>query len=200
MKLSKPGVGRNTSVRFEADPNFKASPALYRLREDLDAMPNPASLADVAARHAKMARMMFEQNGSHIPMLALYDKNWKQIDFISTAFSDQSEKYLFWRNAADRAFYLKAFAMVWTSESWIRDLKNNKELPISELPIIGEQLHVIAADASGATEVVAWDIERTSKDNHPTLSTTNSENPFKKSENIFFVKPVVAAMKMAHGA
>lgn len=64
-------------------------------------------------------------------MLALYDKNWNQIDFMSTAFSDQAEKFLFWRNVADRATYLKAFSLVWVSESWLRDLKGHQSHPIS---------------------------------------------------------------------
>ncbi|MGB6101072.1 MAG: hypothetical protein WBG44_09365 [Comamonas sp.] len=198
MKLRQPGVGQNKSVRFKADPNFKAPPALQKLKNDFDAMPKPASLADVVSRHAKMAQATFEQYANHIPMLALYDKNWRHIDFLSTAFSDQSEKYLFWRNAADRAFYLKAYAMVWTSELWIRDLKDGNNRPISELPIIGEQLHVVAVDASGATEVVAWSITRTTENEKPSLIQLGPEEAFRKPEHIFFVKPVVAAMKLAH--
>jgi hypothetical protein len=198
MKLRQRGVGQNKSVRLKADKNFKAPPALQKLKNDFDAMPKPASLADVVSRHAKMAQATFEQHASHIPMLALYDKNWRHIDFLSTAFSDQSEKYIFWRNAADRAFYLKAYAMVWTSESWIRDLKDSNNRPISELPIIGEQLHVVAVDASGATEVVAWSIMRTTENEKPSLVQIGPEKAFRKPEHIFFVKPVIAAMKLAH--
>jgi hypothetical protein len=185
MKLSQPGVGQNKSVRFKADPNFKPTPALQKLKNDFDAMPKPSSLADLAFRHSKMAQATFEQHANHVPMLALYDKNWRQIDFMSTAFSDQSEKYLFWRNAADRAFYLKAYAMVWTSESWIRDLKDSNNRPISELPIVGEQLHVVAADASGATEVVTWVITRTAENEKPSLIQLEPEEAFRKPGHIF---------------
>lgn len=198
MKLSRPGVGKNISIRFKSNAKYKVPPELQRLKDDFDASPNPSSLTDLVARHTKMAQITFEQHGNHIPMLALYDKNWKHIDFLSTAFSDQSEKYLFWRNAADRAFYLKAYAMVWTSESWVRDLKERNNRPMSELPIIGEQLHVVAVDASGATEVVVWDIARTSERGKPTLTLLGEEKAFRKPEHIFFVKPVVAAMKLAH--
>jgi hypothetical protein len=200
MKLSQPGIGKNTSIRFKSDPKYKAPQALQQLKEEFDSAPRPSSLAEVAAKHAKMAQITFEQNGSHIPMLALYDKNWRNIDFLSTAFSDQSEKYLFWRNAADRAFYLKAYAMVWTSELWVRDLKERENRHISELPIIGEQLHVVAADASGATEVVAWNIERTSGTKKPVLTQLRPEEAYHKPEHIFFVKPVVAAMKLSHAS
>ena len=198
IKLSKPGVGRHTSIRINADPSYKPPPALLRLKEEFASAPKPASLAEVVALHAKMAQVTFEEHGNHIPMLSLYDKNWNQIDFMSTAFTDQAEKYLFWRNAADRAFYLKAYALVWTSESWLRDLKEHQDRPIAELPIVGEQLHVVGADATGAHEVATWNITRPSGASHPVLVRLTSDDEYRQPGHIFFVKPVVAAMKMAH--
>jgi len=198
MKFGKPGVGRHTSVRINADPNYRPPPALRRLKGELESAPRPASLAEVVATHAKMAQITFEHHGNHVPMLALYDKQWSQIDFMSTAFTDQAEKYLFWRNVADRAFYLKAFALVWTSESWLRDLKEHQDRPMHELPIVGEQLHVVGADASGASEVIAWNITRPSGVSHPVLVPLKPEDVYRQPGHIFFIKPVVAAMKMAH--
>lgn len=198
MKFGKPGVGRHTSVRIDADPSFQPLPALLRLKEELESSPKPASLAEVVAMHAKMAQLIFEHYGNHVPMLALYDKEWNQIDFMSTAFTDQAEKYLFWRNAADRAFYLKAFAVIWTSESWLRDLKEHQDRPIRELPIVGEQLHVIGADASDAHEIVAWNITRTNGESHPVLAPLKPEEVSRQPGHIFFIKPVIAAMKMGH--
>lgn len=145
-----------------------------------------------------MAQVTFEQHGNHIPMLALYDKQWNRIDFMSAAFADQAEKYVFWRNVADRAFYLKAYAMVWTSESWVRDLKDHRDQPISGLPIIGEHLHVVGADGSGAQEVVAWNITRSGGSARPELVPLAPEDGYRQPGHIFFIKPVVAAMKMAH--
>lgn len=197
MKLSKPGVGRFITKQLGADPSFKPPQALLKLKEEFQSGPKPASLKEVVARHARMAQVTFEQHGNHIPMFALYDKNWNQIDFMSTVFRDQAEKYLFWRNAADRAFYLKAYALVWTSESWLRDMKDYQDRPISELPIIGEQLQVIGVDATGKHEVVAWSITRPDNSNRPVLTLLAPDNAHQLS-NIFFIKPVVAAMKMAH--
>ena len=99
---------------------------------------------------------------------------------------------------ADRAFYLKAFALVWTSESWLRDLKEHQDRPMHELPIVGEQLHVVGADASGASEVIAWNITRPSGVSHPVLVPLKPEDVYRQPGHIFFIKPVVAAMKMAH--
>ena len=131
-------------------------------------------------------------------MLALYDKSWKQIDFLSTSFVDQGDKYVFWRTVADRAFYQKAFAMVWTSETWVRDLAGGAGKPIRELPIIGEQLHVVGADAADTCEVIAWNIDKTSGDSSPILNRVGADDEQWRSGHMFFIKPVVAAMKMAH--
>jgi hypothetical protein len=148
--------------------------------------------------HAKLAKVTFEHHGNHVPMLTLYDKNWNQIDFMSTAFSDQAEKFLFWRNVADRATYLKAFSLVWVSESWLRDLKGHQSQPIRDLPIVGEQLHVVGADASGSHEVVAWNIVRPKGSTQPVLEPLQPEDVSRQPGSIFFVRPVVEAMKAVH--
>ena len=197
MKLSKPGVGRHVSKRINADPSYKPPQAFLKLKEEFQSAPKPASLTEIVAMRARMAQVTFEQHGNHIPMLALYDKNWNFIDFMSTVFTDQAEKYLFWRNAAKRAFYLKAFALVWTCESWLKDMKNYQDRPISELPIIGEQLQVIGVDATGKHEVVAWNITRPGHSSRPVLTLLAPEDAHQLG-NIFFIRPVVAAMKTAH--
>ena len=198
IKFGKSGIGRNSSIRVAASPDYQPPAALVKLKAELDSMPKPASLADVVARHAKLAKVTFEHHGNHVPMLALYDKRWNQIDFMSTAFTDQSEKYLFWRSVADRATYLRAFALVWTSESWLRDMKDHQDKPIGELPIVGEQLHVVGADATEAREVVAWNIVRAATGGHPVLEPLRPKDTQQRPNQIFFVEPVVAAMKSVH--
>lgn len=198
IKFRKPGIGRNRSVWITADPKYRPPPALIKLKEELASSPKPISLSEVVAKHAKMAKVMFEHNGNHIPMLYLYDKNWNQVDMMSTAFNDQAEKYLFWRNVANRATYLRAFALVWTSESWLRDIKGHQDQPIRELPIVGEQLHVIGADASESQKVIAWNIVRSSGERLPILELLEPEALDKQPGHIFFIKPVVAAMKSVH--
>lgn len=196
MKFGKPGMGKHTTVRVDADPSYKPPPALLQLKEDLTAAPKPSSLAEIVAVQAKMAQFTFEHHGNHMPMLVLYDKDWKQIDFMSTAFADQADKFLFWRNVADRAFYLKAYAMIWTSETWLRDLREHNDRPIRALPIIGEQLHVVGADASGATEVVTWNISRPNGDVAPVLTQLMAGDVQGQPGRMFFIEPVIAAMKM----
>lgn len=198
IRFRKGGIGRNSSTRIGADPEFRPPPYLIKLKAELGATTKPASLTDIVERHAKMAKANFEHHGNHVPMLALYDKNWNQIDFMSTAFSDQSEKYLFWRNVADRASYLRAFAMVWTCESWIRDMEGHQDQLIRELPIIGEQLHVVGADATESHKLVAWNIVRATSAGHPTLEMVEPDDMKRRPDQVYFVRTVVGAMKAAH--
>lgn len=198
IKFGKPGISRHASARINADPKYRPPPALVRLKEELDSAPEPSSLAEIVAARAKMAKFTFESHGNHVPMLTLYNKDWKQVDFMSTAFADQADKFLFWRNVADRAFYLKAYALVWTSESWLRDLKDHHDRPIRDLPIIGEQLHVVGADASGATEVVMWNITRPNPSDAPVLIPVMPDDVRSKPRRIAFIEPVIAAMRMVH--
>ena len=199
VKLSKTGVGRNKGIRIPANLKFEPPAALVALKAEFDTWPEPKSLADIVARHVKLAKLTFEIHGNHVPMLALYDRNWKQIDFVTTAFADQSEKFIFWRNIAERATYLKAFALVWTCESWIRDIAEHEERPVSRLPIIGEQLHIIGADATDTHEVVAWNITRSTTENHPILELLKPDSSHQMPDQIFFIKPVVDAMQSVHG-
>jgi hypothetical protein len=95
LKFAKPGVGRHASIRIDPDPAFEPTPELLRLKQEFQSTPKPSCLAEVVAKHAKMAQITFEQHGNHVPMLALYDAEWNQIDFVSAAFTDQAEKFLF---------------------------------------------------------------------------------------------------------
>jgi hypothetical protein len=197
MKFGDPGIAKLSTKRVDMDPNYEPPPGLVKLHEELKSAPKPSSLADIVAVQAKMAKFTFETHGSHIPMLVLFDKDWKQIDFMSTAFVDQADKFLFWRHVADRAFYLKAHALIWTSETWLRDIKEHRDRPIRALPIIGEQLHVVGADASDTTEVVTWNITRSDGQSAPVLSALVPGDTARQPGRVFFIKPVIAAMKMA---
>ncbi|WP_437437688.1 hypothetical protein, partial [Variovorax boronicumulans] len=168
-----------------------------QLKAELEAMPQPTSLPELLAYHSKMAQAMFKVYGSHVPVLYLYDREFKMIDTVSTAFSDQSDKYLFWRDAADRAAYLKAFTMVWTSEAWLRDIKEHQGRPMRDLPVVGEQLHLVVADAKGVHKVIAWNIVRLADTASPTLELVKPDDA-RRPGPVFFIKPVVDAMRAVH--
>lgn len=195
LKLSEPGIGRAVSKRIKVDPNFVPPAQFLELAKEFKNAPKPTSLSQTVNLFAKLAKATFEHHGNHVPMLLLFDDNWKQIDFLSTQFSDQAEKFLFWRNAADRAAYLRAYALVWVSESWIRDMSEEKNLPIRELPIIGERLHVIGVDITDGHEIVAWNIRRPDTSNELLLEPVSAADDFDGIGNMFFIKPILAAMK-----
>lgn len=200
IKIGKPGVGRSVSTRMNVDPNFQPPPQLTKLADELKAAGKPTTLAQTVSMLAKLAMVTFEHHGNHgnhVPMLLFFDDNWKQIDFLSTHFSDQADKFVFWRNAAEPAAYQRAYALVWIRESWIRDMSANEKLPIRELPIIGERLHVIGADITDNQEVVTWNIRRSDPSAKPVLEAVSGNDEFNAGGNIFFVKPVIAAMKAA---
>lgn len=199
-KFSKDGIGRHSTVTLKRNEGFKPPPGLLELKDEFSAKPKPSSLAEVVKWHARMAELTFSQYKNHVPMLALYDDKWRQIDALTTVFADQSDKYIFWRNVADRAFYQGAFAMVWTSESWVRDHRDRSDRPIRELPIIGEQLHVIGMDASDAIEAALWKIDRTGGERSPVLNRLIGEEATRELGEIFFARPVIAAMKLARSS
>jgi hypothetical protein len=195
IKFGKPHVGRMKTVTVERDPNFKPPAALIALRGELDALHRPKSLDDVVTRMSMFAEVNFNLYSNRVPMLLLYDEDWKQIDYLSMKFTDQADKFLFWRNAASRASYLRAAALVWVGESWLRELSKGADLPIREMPIIGEQLQVIGATFTGETKVVEWTITRFEGPKHPVLQPVSPDAAKHDPANIFFIKPIVDAIR-----
>jgi hypothetical protein len=197
IKLGKPGIGRTATVRLTKDPNFKPPPALLALKAELQSSVKPTSLHATMELLSKLAQITFLHHGNHVPMLFLFDQEWKQVDFLTAQFADQADKFLFWRNAANRAAYLRATALVWISESWIRDMQSNADLPVRKMPIVGERLHVVGATANGETHVIEWNITRNADTKKPRLQPVSDEESNNDGANIFFIKPVIKAMQAA---
>lgn len=195
IKLGKPGLGRTATLRIEKDPNFQPPLALVALKQELESLPRPASLIETVELISKLARVTFLHHGNHVPMLFLFDEGWKQVDFLTTQFADQADKFLFWRHAASRAGYLHATALVWVSESWMRDTHSADDLPVRKMPIVGERLHVVGASASGETHVVQWNIKRDATTDKPSLEALPADEQQTEGAHIFFIRPVVAAMQ-----
>jgi hypothetical protein len=195
IKLGKPNVGRMKTTRVDYARDFQPPLGLVELNRELTAMPPPKSLHDIVRRTAKMAEFTFIHHGNHVQMLFLFDDNWKQIDYLTTAFADQADKFLFWRNAAKRASYLRAAAFVWVSETWVRQLSNNNDdLSVREMPIIGEQLHVIGGAVDGEAEVVEWNVTRATKSGIVALEEIPPVDK-RDASTIFFMRPMFEAMQ-----
>jgi hypothetical protein len=134
----------------------------------------PSTFEDAVEFHTKMAETNFSQFGNHVPMLFFYDESWKPIDMISTSFDDRSDKYIFWRRAAERAAGQLAYGLGWVCESWRRNASGYPITPIGGMPIIGEQLHIVVADRTGRFKEVVWKIVRP-KDGLPLLELASDE-------------------------
>lgn len=153
------------------DRDFKPEPRLAAVIERVGVTSKDFNTRESTIEYlSRMAEAIFVEYGHHIPMLHLYDKNWMPIDMLSTHFEDQADKYIFWRGVADRIRTLKAYALAWTSESWIRSAEDAIAQPIRKLPITGERLHITVLDCTGAVRHVLWSIDRQSPESKPSLT------------------------------
>lgn len=193
IKLGKPNMGRLNTTRIEPDHNFRPPLALVELQRELKGMPSPKSLDEIMHQRCMLAENTFLLYGNHIHMLSLFDDDWKQIDYISTAFSDQADKFLFWRNAAKRAAYLKAAAFIWVGELWLRKQTDNDNLPIRKTPIIGEQLHLVGGTVDGELKTVQWNVVRSVKSKIVSLEISSKDDS--QLAETFFIQPILDAMR-----
>ena len=88
-----------------------------------------------------MAEATFHEYGHHLPMVFYFDDSWSPLGIVSAHFEDQTDKFIFWRGVAEDIVALRAHALSWTSESWLRTTHRTSSKPIRKLPIAGEQLH-----------------------------------------------------------
>lgn len=154
----------------------------------------PASLSDGLEFYTKMAELTFSHYGNHVPMLFLFNERWQPIDGITTEFADQADKFIFWRNVADRIVSLKAAGIVWISESWLRRTNRGDTTAIKNMPIFGEQLHVLAIDKSGNRREIVWEILRDSETKKPTLQLIPSTDRMQFDGTQYFLVPAMRAL------
>jgi hypothetical protein len=196
IKLGKPHVHSLQFTTIPKDENFLPPQALLDLRDDLNNTLPPQSFDDVVNRMARIAEYTFIQYGNHVPMTFLYDENWNIIDQITVDFADQSEKFLYARHVASRAGYLKAFAVISISETWLRNFECFPTLPIRKLPIVGEQLLVFGGVLDGSSKIVTWNIVRSDEKAAPRLERVDVDMENDKMQT-FFIQPIIEAMQVA---
>lgn len=147
----------------------------------------PRTIDSTVEWMAAMAELTFRQYGNHVPMLFLFDKDWKVIDMISSMFADQTDKFIFWRQVADRAASLKAFGASWTSESWVRSFNRRDKRAVRHLPIIGERLTNIVFDQTGEVREATWEIRRENATAKPELQRLERPAEFEEAEAYYLV-------------
>jgi hypothetical protein len=195
------GLGGH-SVRTEVvkfDRAFQPPPAM---REAFNAIHSggvwPRNLEEVLDYYVKMAELTFSHFGNHVPMLFLFNESWKPVDMISTQFSDQADKFIFWRHVADQIITLQASGLVWISESWLRNLDRSGATAIKDMPIAGERLSVVAVDKSGNRRQFGWDILRNSDSKKPVLRKVPVEDKSEEDMLPYFLVPALRAMGISN--
>lgn len=185
--------------RVEMDSDFKP-PFRFQALVRRQGSERPKTLNAVLETFAEIAKLTFEEYGNHAPMLILLDDEWSIVDFLSAMPADQSDKYIFWRNAASRAIDRGARAAVWISESWIRKTSKNDRALIRNMPIIGERLHVVAFDQAGEVIQQAWKIVRDEGEKNPVLKAEQDIDGSDVDRTMFFLAPVRRAFGVVEGA
>lgn len=179
--------------RIKSSATPEAPPAFERAMANAGA-PAKRTLATMVEHHAEMARITFEQFGSHMSMAFLYDKDWKCITGLPTIFADQADKYIFWRYVGDAVRHLHAHGVIWVAELWYRKAEPSMSLPIREMRIQGEGLQVVGIDAAGGRASAAWTIHRPVAEAPPQLERdVDGITPYSEV-NMFFLAPVARAM------
>jgi hypothetical protein len=191
LKLSDLKFHYQHTHRIDADPDYSppAAIAAANMREKFVAA---NSIEKVFRAMSEMAELTFEHDGYHIPMVYLLDDSMKAVDFTSAAFVDQVDKFIFWRNLADRMVATGAKSVVSIGEAWIRDRKQHRSQSIKELPITGERLYVNVLDHTGWYRSAGWEIVRTNEGSKPTLRRLTYED--ESLEKIpFYFAPILRA-------
>jgi hypothetical protein len=121
-----------------------------------------ATLQQRVEAFSHIACDLFDRDGYHITMLVTLDAEGNPSGNRNIQFDDQADKINFWHSLAREAEadpYL--CGVIFISEYWNRDVKGFPVTPISDLPIVGEGLKIVAADASGAILGMQLDIVET---------------------------------------
>ncbi|WP_290517912.1 hypothetical protein [Alcanivorax sp.] len=90
-----------------------------------------ASLEDRVQFHLKMAKGVLKVDEFHLTTVAIFDSSDK-IHMISTAFQNNEDKYLFWKDVAKKVKKLKAKMIITVGDSWRAKLDKSKPLKLGE--------------------------------------------------------------------
>lgn len=195
LKLGDTGAGRIQYKRIKRDPNFKPPFSLVRLSDHFKEQGPLTCLEAAVERHLLVACDIFEQVGGLIQTVHLLDDEWKTIDIISSIPADQPEKYIFWREIEERILYLRAHALIFEGEAWIRDAKKYPMRAMRTLPMKGETLIVVGIEAGGKSISRGMKIIRDGRQNKPYLVPFDDENQELKSPTWNFMLPVKHAFE-----
>jgi len=196
LKLSNLKVHRlktlSNQVRRDDEPPDSIKAVVHSLKQSITPG-RPFTIETTFDYMTRMAEATFNHFGNHVPMLHLFDTNWQPVDFVSAHFSDQADKYIFWRSVAEQIRAIDVHGLAWTSESWIRAIENRFDLPIRKMPIAGEELHTIVLDRLGGSRQAVWTIHRDPATHSPTLVRKDDPSELEQTTPYYLV-PAMRAL------
>jgi hypothetical protein len=199
VKLRGLGLHRVESEGVHRDPQFKPPDRFRAVLDDMRRTSGPpANLHETVHLYAQLANATFQHFGNHVPMLFVFDDNWRLIDMLTTYFEDQADKFIFWRTVADRLARVRAHGAIWIAESWLKETSRVNVMAIRNMPIVGERLHVVGFDKTGAKEQSAWEIIRTENEATPELRHLPTETDIEADGTPFFLVPAMRALGIAN--
>jgi hypothetical protein len=150
-----------------------------KTRYNLDAVTQAAKkltqLGSALEAFSRVAADIFDRDQYHITIGLLLDKDGRPFQIIKLNLADRAEKFIFWREVAHDAQTNRNFAgLLFIAEAWIRSVDGFPAKRISDLPITGESLHLVAADKAGycAVRSIPISIEDGRKHAHVEQATT----------------------------
>lgn len=198
LKLSDLKFHYQHTHRIHADPNY-SPPAAMAAANMREKFATANSIEKVFRVMSEMAELAFEHDGYHMPMVYLLDESMNVVDFTSAAFVDRVDKFIFWRNSADRMVATGAKSVVSIGEAWIRGRKQHRFQSIKDIPITGERLYVNVLDHTGWYRSAGWEIVRTDEESKATLRRLTYED--ESSEKIpFYFAPILRAWGVPYPA
>lgn len=198
LKLNDLKMYRLNSETSNLNRSFQPPAAICEAIDAIHASGNPPrNLDELFDYYVKMAKLTFSHFGNHAQMLFLFDKNLKPVAMMGPHFSDQTDKFIFFRSLFDQIVTLKIFALVWISEAWVRKVESHDITSIKQQPIVGERLSVLAFDRICHRRQVSWNLVRDPLTKKTTLNALpDGEAGFSGGTQYFFV-PAMRAMGLA---
>lgn len=144
---------------------------------------------------SEMAESTFLQFGEHVSMIFLLSEEGAILRYMGFAPADQVDKFIFWRHLAEQVIFLRAYSLIFVSETWLR--KNpGISVPIRKAEIVGEILQVYEIKKNGKSRVKSWEIIR--QDTSVSLGKGEVQN-IDADEIPSFLIPIKKAFIHVHG-
>lgn len=191
LKLNDYSTGKISidSTHYDSDLIPESVKEKVSLIEDSG---NVKSIDDLVGKISKLVEINFLTYGHLVQTMFLFDREYRVIDILSTHFDDQSDKYIFWRIAADRAKMKDAFGLAWASELWLRKQDGKSNGFIRNMPIIGERLQVVGIDAKNNQKTINWNILRETEESQPSLELVETDRH--NEGKGYYMRPVLKAI------